>query len=284
MKKLLNLKRLLKKRNNGGFTLIEVIISCLLLSILVLGVMSFVTPVMNMVSLGKKNARATMLAETIDSYISGSLKNAEHVAVFYNMDMDMTTSGATALKAATSDTEGLNLFNTFMTTGDNAANYEVRCISISWGYDSITGHQKLLVYNETVDNNFSLVFPQTMSTTGFSKVFNDVMYDGLYPIVSVETFQNEAGVNANGYKISTKVYADDKCYCTVSETERKKSHLAFEGVTFVECLNMVTPAFEPCQVKSLQAAMDAKKGSHGYISKGSLYYYPDIYIYYIVHK
>ena len=60
MKKIL---RLLKRRNNGGFTLIEVIISCALLAILILAVMGMVTPVMSVVMSNEKNANALMIAE-----------------------------------------------------------------------------------------------------------------------------------------------------------------------------------------------------------------------------
>lgn len=284
MKKL-KLKRLLQKRNNGGFTLVEVVISCALLSILILGVVSFAGPAMGMISSGKKNASATMLAETINTYISGSLKFAKYVAVFENVDHDAAESGATELKVATNADKGLNEINTFMSTGTNASEYEVRCIGIRWLEESITNRKKLMLTNEAVDNNFSLPASSTMSLTSSSTVFDAVMYDGLFPVISLDTFAEQStGSNAKGYKITTSVYSDIRCYNSISDAERDKSTLAFEGSTFVKCLNMVNPASDICEVSPLQTRIDSNKGSLGLVENGTTFYYPDTYIYYVVMK
>lgn len=287
MKKL-SFKRLLKKRNNGGFTLLEVIVSCALLSILVLGVMGFVGPVMNMVRLNEKNARATMLAETIDSYITGCLKNAKMAEVF------TLTSGeeayATDSVILKGKPDGLNKIDTFLKTDDNAANYEVRCLGISWLTDTKTpGKSKLTLTNCPVNFKTLSGTSYPLNLTGQTKVFDDTMYNGLYPIVEVTNFSatkdadgNYIGTNTNGFKVETKVYSDQKCY-NVLPAERSKSRLAFTGASFIQCVNMNGPASNVIPMRTdLQAAIDSRNSGRAYTDGDHTFYYPNTYIYYVV--
>ena len=284
-------KRLLSKRNKGGFTLVEVVISVALLSILVLGVMSFAGPVMELIAGNQKAGRATMLAETINSYIEGCLKSAKYVQPFENVPRAATYSGALVLKASTDANTGLNKFNTFMKTDPDAANYEVRCIGIRWLDDATnSGKQKLMLTNEVVDNNFTqdpvytLSIKEPSNPADTRKVFDDVMYKGLYPVIHLENFtQTSSSVNALGYKVVTKVYTDEKCYNATSELARKKSHMSFEGSTYVNCgLNMNEPAFDVKEINDLQSSMSAGTGYTD--SSGTKFFYPDTYIYYIAPK
>ncbi len=285
--RMLNLKRLLKKRNNGGFTLIEVVISCALLGILVLGICTFATPVMNSVSRGKANARATLFAETIDTYLAGILKNAKMVEVMQYTTLENANSG---LKGATDADKGLNNIISFMSDATKSANYEVRCLGISWINDSrAPGKRKLMLTNNTVDasNDFKI--------TGVSKIFDDVIYNQLYPIITLETFGEvmetsstsstsststtstsepesapesepegvpdpgftpESIAKAGGYKISIVVYSDQNCYNAASNDERLKSRPAFRSASFVKCLNMSGEASDVCLLATdLQTAI-----------------------------
>ena len=278
MKKLFRIKRLLKMRNSSGFTLVEVIISSALLSILVLGIMSFVAPVLRMVNSGEKNARATMLAETIDTYISGVLRTAVRVEIFQNVDYRDYKDSGNGLFGISPDGGGLNTIRDFMNEGDHAANFQVRCLGI------VMGEKGIKVQNFKVGSNYEL-------NDKPYNAFNDLMYDGLYPVIEIDTFKaqdkssgSETAVNANGYKISTKVYSDAKCYNAV-ESERDKSHLAFEGVTFFELQNYehatsagttVEPAPDVIKVYStVQEAID------WYLEEGDTFY-PSTLIFYIV--
>lgn len=300
MKKL-SFKRLLKKRNNGGFTLLEVIISCALLSILVLGVMGFVGPVMNMVRVNEKNARATMLAETINSYISGCLKNAKMVEVFTLTNMEEASATNSAVLKGKSD--GLNKINTFLKSDPDIFNkYDVRCLGISWMNDTKSpGKRKLVLTNNRGEftslsgDNYSLAL--NASDAGVTKVFDDALYNGLYPVIEVSNFSatkdadgNYTGDNANGYKVESKIYSDQKCY-NILPAERDKSHLAFVGTSFIECVNMVdssgnkTPASNVIPMRTdLQAAIGARNASRAYTSGDQTFYYPNTYIFYIVPK
>lgn len=296
MKTITKLKRLLKKRNKGGFTLIEVVIACALLSILVLGVFNFVTPVMNRVAVARVSGRATMLAESINTYIAGVLKSAYMVEVYENTTFEIAgdTNPAQNLKSVSSD--GLHEIDEFMQEGDNMANYEVRCIGLKWLKDSGNkGKKKLMLVSCEVENTLSGgTIP--LNITSRRAVFYSPMYEGLYPIVTLETFKAkdssgaDVSTNAFGYKVSTKVYTDVKCYSAISAAERKKSNMAYEGVYYFSCLNMSSPASETIESATLQGAIDANKNKmvgteyNKYTENGKDYYYPETYIFYVVQK
>lgn len=291
MKKRFNLKRLLSKRNNGGFTLVEVIISCMLLGILVLGVVTFITPIMNMMTNNKKTARATMLAESINTYIMGTIRGAEKIEVFTGVPYHQAV-----LKGMDDDHSGsmLNL-TIFMGAGDNASKYEVRCLAVHWVTDTsspIAGKKKLMLTNCMVDNNFSAGYANKLKIVGIpTKVFDDSMYSDLYPMITVETFsrQDSSGkdthINANGYKISSKIYLDMDCYSTTSDTARENGTLSFEGVSYVQCHN-IGNASSIANVYSTQNGIDLGVSFSGnlYTENEHDYYYPSTYIYYIVRK
>lgn len=321
MKKL-KLFRLLKKRNNSGFTLVEVVISCALLGILVIGVLSFATPVMNMVSSGRKNARATMLAESIDSYISGMLKNAKLVEVFQYTSIERAKDTGTAgLKSAAGSAadKGLNKIDTFMQA--NPTEYEVHCLGISWTEDTKRdGQRKLVLTNNTIDTSLDGT-SYKLNVKDVSKVFDDVLYEGLYPVIRLENFGMIAGSSsssttttaassssggspsstwATGYKICCDIYGDNKCYNVTSDEERLKSQIAFRSTSFVKCLNMTEGASDiivmPTDSK-VQTTINGNKdknfpsgvngvptGALKYTENGNEFYYPDTYIYYVVPK
>lgn len=295
MKKLFNLKRLLKKRNNGGFTLVEVVISCALLGILVVGVVAFASPIFGMIASGQKNARATMLAETLDSYIAGCLKNARCVDVIQNTSIErLSTTGIDGTAAVNDDP---NSVLKFMKATGNAAEFEVRCLGICWVENKgLGGKKKQMLVNCRVDNNFSsgynnlLVLQSNSGTPIQDKVFDDSLYDGLFPVINVETFKSmdeagaETATNAHGYKITANIYTNPTSYNVISEAARDKASLGFRGVTFAQCMNMKTPANDIVTLNSTQNTIDANRATRQYTDNGTNYYYPDTYIYYVVPK
>ncbi|MDE6732858.1 MAG: prepilin-type N-terminal cleavage/methylation domain-containing protein [Oscillospiraceae bacterium] len=291
MKKLLNLKRLLKARNSSGFTLVEVILSCALLSILILGIMMFVTPVLKMVTSGQKNARATMLSETVDTYIAGVLRTAKKIEVFENIEFSSSSSGDLDLSSYGS---GIGNISTFMSDGDNALNYEVRALALVCKDEGEITTQGVRLYNAEVDA--STLNLKASSIDPKNQALNDLMFEGLYATIFLENFaeQDEItgapkdGTNAKGYKISTVVYNDPKCYDPTQEV-RDKSIQAFVGVTFFQALNIsagdlstiIDPyGYDPANRNTaIQAAMD----THGEPGDGKLYY-PATIIYYVAPK
>lgn len=281
MKKLFKIKRLLKTRNSSGFTLVEVILSCALLAILILGIMMFVTPVLKMVTSGQKNARATMLSETVDTYIAGVLRTAAVVEVFENVQFTSSSSADLNLRALSPDGQGIHKIDDFMANGENSSNYEVRALAIVTKDTGDITTQGIRIYNATVD-------PATLNLVATSlnvgnQALNDLMYEGLYATIKLENFKTqdpstgtETADDAKGYKISTVVYDDSKCYDPEQET-RDKSIQAFTGVTFFQNLNIQTPS-EVIHVSDLQDAMDAHTAEAGKL------YYPATIIYYVAPK
>lgn len=282
MKKLLNLKRLLKARNSSGFTLVEVILSCALLSILILGIMMFVTPVLKMVTSGQKNARATMLSETVDTYIAGVLRTAAVVEVFENVELTSSSGGSVDLRALSPAGQGVNKIDEFMARDGSSDSYEVRALALVCKDEGAITTQGVRLYNATVDS--STLNLDAASIKPENQALNDLMFEGLYATMKLENFNtqnpstgDETGDLAKGYKISTVVYNDSKCY-NITQDTRDKSIQTFTGVTFFQNLNLQT-ASEIIKVQTLQDALD----THGEPGEGKLYY-PATIIYYVAPK
>ena len=78
--------RLLKKRNKGGFTLVEVVVSVALLAILMGGMMMFIAPIVRNFNDNQKDQSAQSVSACINDYIVHSIRYATQVAVFSNTD------------------------------------------------------------------------------------------------------------------------------------------------------------------------------------------------------
>jgi len=234
------IKRLLRKRNNGGFTLVEVIVASALLGVLMLGVFGFVQPVLKSVKEKEQNARAVMLAETIESYISSSTKYAYYVQTFsgvthsdvkslnsatlapiaqakYNSNpLLLVDEDADDKEQAKKDAElADNVFVAAEGTLENmmncmnnvvgTENYEIRCIGMRWLLDAKSGEKKLMLTNETVD--------QKTGALDLSKsrlVFEPCFYDGLYPILYFRNYTNQYKVLDDGSSTPTDKYTEEE--------------------------------------------------------------------------
>ncbi|MGN0678305.1 MAG: type II secretion system protein [Oscillospiraceae bacterium] len=311
------IKRLLRKRNNGGFTLVEVIIASALLGILMLGVFGFVQPVLNSVKAKEQNARAVMLCETIESYIANSTKYAYFVQTFSGVTAaDVTSVGGTAapivgvkysgteFPANTDDSLGLmlNCLNTTLGT----TNYEIRCIGMRWLDDTKSGEKKLMLTNEVVDQSTLALDP-----TKTKPVFETCFYDGLYPVLNFNNYDNQytvldktTGTAKDRYaadelkiapalEISMDIYLDPSCY-SVDESIRKTAMVSFVGTTYQDFRNIsstntvnksgaykVQPGIE---VHSYNDAYTASSGLAYSDPKVGTCYYPDTFIYFIARK
>ena len=215
------LKRLLKRRRkNSGFTLVEMVISCGLLGILVVGITLFIAPVMKSAASNEVNVRATLLAETVNNYISRSTRNALYVKVFTNADRAAAEKADGAI-ATNKDLKTMQEFvNGCIDTVNNQKVYELKCISFSWENDPQTQENKYMVMNETFANSSS-----TKLNTTPIPVFENCFYEGLFPEFIVEQLEGtdvapaESGSSSSSsdpdekkpvpaMKITTKVYND----------------------------------------------------------------------------
>lgn len=166
----------LKKRNSGGFTLVEVIVSCALLGVLLLGIMMFITPVLNMMKTEKQDTKATSVASAIETYISRSLRSTPYVKVFTNSyPIENYPNGNVAKD---SDLMAMREF-----AKNSNGIYEVRCISILSEADPRTGERRYVLKQEFNNQaNTGLV------SSGLAlDVFDQCFYNGLFPKVTIST-------------------------------------------------------------------------------------------------
>lgn len=311
------IKRLLRKRNNGGFTLVEVVIASALLGVLMLGVFGFVQPVLNSVKAKEQNARAVMLCETVESYIANSIKYAYYVQTFSGVIADDVKSAGgtkapivaekytgTEFPANADDSLGLmlNCLNTTLGT----ANYEIRCIGMRWLDDPKSGEKKLMLTNEVVDQSTLALDP-----TKAKPVFETCFYDGLYPVLKFNNYDNQytvldksTGLPVDRYEadevkiapaveITMDVYLDPACY-SVDENIRKAANVSFVGTTYQDFRNISsTSTINQAGAYKVQPGVEVHTYNEAYAASSSLVYndytvgdcyYPDTFIYFIARK
>lgn len=198
------LKRLLSKRNNAGFTLLEVVISVGLMGLLVVSMTVFVTPVLKVAAGTQKDNRATLLAETLESYIDRNTKYAEFFAVYTGIARVGSDAGnvqrTTDLQNMFADSY-LQKFKSFM--ADNSAKYQVRCISVNWQMDKRTNEAKFMLNLNKIEDGVGGEY--TIAKT--NQVFDDCFYDMLYPTIEIEQVISKTTAQpAAALKINVDVY------------------------------------------------------------------------------
>ena len=304
------LKRLRLWRNNSGFTLVEVIVASALLGVLLLGVMGFTQPVLQSVATKEQNARAVMLSEAINSYVMGSLKDAYYIQTFSNVGATdaklvgaATTPLLVTLKYDGSEyplnaNEGLEDMISALDAAHGYFNpdvYMIKAIGVRWVNDNKTGGKKLALTEEVV-NQLTGEIDDSKSKV----VFSDCFYDGLFPIIKFENYENPYKVDpanptipvlASGLKITTDIYLNAECYST-TEGVRKAATLNFTGSGYVDFINIKNPVINAYGYNKIQpnivantynAALTKSSGST-YTDGVDTYYYPNTFIYYIVRR
>ncbi|MCH5205523.1 MAG: prepilin-type N-terminal cleavage/methylation domain-containing protein [Oscillospiraceae bacterium] len=310
------IKRLLRWRNNSGFTLVEVIVASALLGVLLLGVIGFMQPVLQSVAVKEQNARAVMLAESIDSYVASSIKYSYYIQTFTNVtSADVKPVAAAGNKPPilgmqyngteypAHNGEGLQMMLDCLNNSLATDLYEIRCIGVRWVDDGKSGKKKLILTNEYVDQTNC-----ALDETKYKPVFEDCFYDGLYPIIKFENYSNQyqlpdasgnlvdqvdpADVDmAKGLKVTTEIYLDPECYNS-EETKRSSKQLNFSGTQYVDFINIRSNLINDGTYKmmpNIEAATYSAALAHStsttYLDdNGDTYYYPNTFIYYIARK
>ncbi len=310
------IKRLLRKRVNAGFTLVEVVISCALLGVLMLGMFGFINPVMENIRQKEQNARAVMLCETIESYIVNSTKYAYYVNTFTNVTPSDVTASSSTTKPYITDLKytgtefpehasaeaKLADMITCMETVLNTDSYEIRCIGMRWMLDKKSGYKKMMLTNEVVNQKTGAL---DLSKTKL--VFETCFYDELFPILEYKNYDNQykvldntgAAVDkyadadikmATGLEVTVNVHLEPDCY-NVKQVNRNSSLPTFVGTTFADYrsisgLGNSSGSYKVCpnlEVNTYDAAKAKNPaGIHSY--EGEQYYYPDTYIYFLARK
>ena len=276
----------MRKRNNGGFTLIEVIIAVALLGILVTGLIAFMSPIVDMIQNNKQNARATLLSESINAYILGNLRGAYRVDIIGGDNLAQAMSAHPFKDADSATKSNIKLFM----GPENQKIYELRCMAMVWLPDESSsggGQEKLMLVNCRVD-------PDTLKVLDYQKVFDDSMYSQLYPTLELKSFTTEAGAKANAYEVISKVNLTPKIYDVTSEAARTGSGASFTGTTYVPCAN-----FQVLVDRHVYSPNDAAYPSYAPTVQDSIvswldelydddnrpeYFYPDTFFFYVVER
>lgn len=247
MKKIL---RLLKRRNNGGFTMVEVIISSALLAILILAVMGVMTPIMSAITSNEKNANALMIAEAAEAYIDRNIKNSVIVAVYTNaMISDFTGSPG---KAITS--QSMKDMLDFLNKDDNKNIYDIRVIGVRWLEDKKSHQYKYMLTKLT---------PQLKSDlsgfTAFTEtpVFESCFYDNLYPKITFEPIaynEHEDGDETKPIISTTNVAL--KTTIDVYGSFKMES-LAAQGKGYADFINIRHKVVNESKLYSIEGGNDA---------------------------
>lgn len=293
------LKRLLRLRNSSGFTLVEVIIACALLGILILGMMGFITPVLTSVREKERNARAYMLSEAINTYISESIQYAYYIATFTGAT-SKDTYGSSAviadLKYSGTEFSGSKdgCLKDMKTALDGKFPYEIKCIGFRWRQDQISGEWKLMVTNEKVEDDF------TINPAKSKLIFEECFYEKLYPTVTFLNYNSqkpdEVGTSVNtdiapGIGLVVDVYTTPNCY-NVNSTAREEAIVSMRGTSYVGFSVMKSGILNkngyykviPNQQINTFDSASSKDSSKKYTQDGNTYYSPESFIFYALRK
>lgn len=194
------IKRRLLRRKSGGFTLAEVIISCALLGILMIGIISFMSPILEMVGDTNASTRASNASESIEYYISRSIRNAAYISVLTDTSFDDVQSSAseilTGLRGIANQPE--------------YKDYTMKCISIRYAMDERSLTNKYFICTETVESTGLLKANNPPSRD--SMVFDPCYFDGIYPKITLTQVQQEQDdgtfKDMPAVKIDVEVYDD----------------------------------------------------------------------------
>lgn len=273
------LKRIFTMRNTKGFTLVEVIVSTVLLGVLIIGIMMFMTPLFQNVDNSIDVERANRVATTMQQYLSKTLKNAMYVKIYTGVSTSDITNVSSALYT---NAEYVAMKDKVLasTAGSGGAgkSLELRCISLRYIEDtnprnSETGLPcyKYILSEETVDANY--VVDNSQSTPVFSASF----YERLYTDVEFERLAIDLNNDADddptttpedvmhpAYKYTINVY---------SEPAMETHSMLFSGLGVIELNN----------IKSLEINSDRKYTTYENTDLGTAGN-ADIYIFYVTRK
>lgn len=169
--------RLLTKRRNHGFTLVEMIVSIALLAVLLGGMMIFITPILASYNNNQTLYTAENVSTAMQEYITHSLRNAYQVNIFTNANYDSNATADVTDKVSPMATY-VNGKNGAGTTSANRL-YELKCLSLRYN------DGKYILCNETVDvsvtsGSYLSGNDDNKNLQTANKAFSDVLYDNLY--------------------------------------------------------------------------------------------------------
>ena len=204
------LKRLLKRRSSGGFTLVEMVVSVALLAILLGGMMLFISPIVRSFNDNKTDLTAENVATAVQEYITRNLRNANQVAVFsYVNESTLATGNYQALID-----QMVKFCKDVNKDGSNPLpagkeKYLLKCISLR--YDSSSG--KYYLCNEKVNSLNGALESVALDS---KKVFSDCLYKDLFLTVDIKkTLNDDFGSTDTQIYNRTEEYRSDALDITI---------------------------------------------------------------------
>lgn len=259
------LKSLLRKwKKSSGFTLVELVVSCGLLGILVVGVTAFIGPVLRAAAENEKNVRATLLSQTMDEFVSRSTRDSYYVAIFDGAKRSDTAEGG-----AIATHEYVQKMKEFVDTNSDV--YELKCFSYVWAEDTQSHENKYMLMTEQFKSS------STALENKPNPVFEYCFYDGLFPEIKMEEIEVKKGSAESSDSDSgesNEVVAAVKSTYTVY-TKQDMQHSDFIGVGYTEYCNVRADSDDN---KTLNFKF------YGITSMGSTEEHPATFIYYVARK
>lgn len=307
------MKRLLRLRNNGGFTLAEVIVACALLTILMMGMFAFMTPVLNSITEKNANAHAVLTAEALDTFIINSVRSASYAKVY----PDVTGNINDVISAEIAAGGEIKKMIEYATANSSV---ELRCVGLRYVKTEPSKDWKIIATREIVNQTNA-----QLDNTNYTHVFEDCFYDGLYPIVFFNTIDNQyktpdttsgassgALVNAVatdkehnvGIQATMYIYTNDNCY-NINRDKRAAEDPTYVGRSFTNLTNIGNPLANPYNSKEegnyKYKIYDMPSGytipeiadvadhypatvTPAVTEDGESFYYPSTFIYYVIRK
>lgn len=168
-----NIIRILKKRRNGGFTLVEMVVSVALLAVLMVGIIISVAPILRTFNDNSKNLVAENVATCIQNYISLGMRDATNVVVIGNTNAESIKNNANNI---------VNNLKKFCQTKTSEGQYAYSLSCISLKYDSADGRYYLYTDELDITQTGEYIDPFVSSTSVFSKC----LYKDMYFNMSIE--------------------------------------------------------------------------------------------------
>lgn len=236
-------KRRLFSRKNGGFTLVEVIVSAALLGVLLVGIIAFITPALSMMKEEETNSHASMVASSLENYITRSLRSTPYVKIVTNAQYSDFSSTGTLVTSG-----DIKAMLDWAELSENANIYEIRCLSIRMTNDPRTGESKYMLFQDYFKYGSLNAFDMP--------VFENCFYDGLFPEISVKQATNQYRdgsfpLNEDGTEQALAKRPALELDINVYDNERMDDNdLVFSGYGLTELYMISTNKYDPATNKN----------------------------------
>ncbi len=285
------LKRLFTLRNTKGYTLVEVIVSTVLLGVLIVGIMFFMAPIFQNVDSNLEIERADRIATTMQQYISKTMKTSMYVKIFTGVS-DSDLGSATSALYSDPEFAAMKQLVIDSVAGPSGAgkSLELRCLSLRYKEDtnprnSDTGlpAYKYILSSETVDTTHYMI-DNSLSTPVFSASLYEKMYANV-AFTRLEYDLNNDGDNNPattpkdvmhpGYTYEIKIYDEPGVAdASTGNLQFGVSTMLFSGRGTLEFNNM----------KSLEINSERKFTTYQTTDLGGTGVDENIYIFYVARK